>query len=327
MGEGAEKPVDHRIGLRRAIRSIRTRLAAPVTFSYRRDEWAAQATNGSVRYDISYQPNRNRWYLDASWQTRGIRPPSLDELRRSRALGVDLNADHLACWVLDSSGNPVGPPHTVPLRLNALSASTRDGRLRGAIAAIRRVARMSGCRSIVIEDLDFADARQIGRETLGRGRRARYLRKTISGIPTRRFRTFLAGMAANADLWVIAVDPGWTSKWGRRYWLAPLSRTTRSSIAITGHHAAAVVIARRGQGIGARRRQGVTGRDQRIVAGELPARPGQRLPDQEGPGPLGGQRAAVVPRKTRPAERTSSGTRWPRTVRDHRAGATSCSAP
>jgi hypothetical protein len=30
MGEGAEKPVDHRIGLRRAIRSIRTRLAAPV---------------------------------------------------------------------------------------------------------------------------------------------------------------------------------------------------------------------------------------------------------------------------------------------------------
>jgi hypothetical protein len=146
---------------------------------------------------------------------------------------------------------------------------------------------MSGCRSIVIEDLDFADARQTGRETLGRGRRARYLRKTISGIPTRRFRTFLAGMAANADLWVIAVDPGWTSKWGRRYWLAPLSRTTRSSIAITGHHAAAVVIARRGQGIGVRRRQGVTGRDQRIVAGELPARPGQRLPDQEGPGPPG----------------------------------------
>ena len=29
------------------------RLQCPVTFSYRRDEWAAQATNGSVRYDIS----------------------------------------------------------------------------------------------------------------------------------------------------------------------------------------------------------------------------------------------------------------------------------
>jgi hypothetical protein len=66
----------------------------------------------------------------------------------------------------------------------------------------------------VVEDLDFTDARQTGRETLGRGRRARWFRKTVSGMPTRRFRTFLAGMAANADLWVIAVDPGWTSKWG-----------------------------------------------------------------------------------------------------------------
>jgi hypothetical protein len=93
-------------------RACTYRLQCPVTFSYRRDEWAAQATNGSVRYDISYQPNRNRWYLDASWQTRGIRPPSLDELRRSRALGVDLNADHLACWVLDSSGNP--SVHRIP---------------------------------------------------------------------------------------------------------------------------------------------------------------------------------------------------------------------
>jgi hypothetical protein len=81
----------------------------------------------------------------------------------------------------------------------------------------------------------------------------------------------------------------------------PLRRTTRSPIAITRHHAAAVVIARRGQGVGARRRQGVAGRDQRIVAGELPARPDERLPDHQGPGPPGGQRAAaVVPRKTRP---------------------------
>lgn len=308
-------------------RACTYRLACPVAFHHRGDEWAVQAASGSVRYDISYRPDRNRWYLDASWQTKAARPPALDELRRSRALGVDLNAEHLACWVLDSSGNPIGTPHTISLQLDALSASTRDGRLRSAIAALLRLARTNGCRSIVIEDLDFTGARQSGRETLGRGRRARRFRKTISGMPTRRFRTFLAGMAANAGLWVIAVDPGWTSKWGQRYWLAPLSQTTRSPIAVTRHHAAAVVIARRGQGVGARRRQGVTGRDQRIAAGELPARPDQRLPDHEGPGPPGGQRAAAVPCKTRPAERISSGTRWPKTVRDHRAGSTSCSTP
>jgi IS605 OrfB family transposase len=308
-------------------RACTYRLACPVAFHHRRDEWAVQAGTGPVRYDISYRPDRNRWYLDASWQTKAARPPALDELRRSRALGVDLNAEHLACWVLDSSGNPIGTPHPIALQLDALSASTRDGRLRSAIAALLRLARTNGCRSIVIEDLDLTDARQSGRETLGRGRHARRFRKAISGMPTRRFRTVLAGMAVNAGLWVIAVDPGWTSKWGQRYWLAPLSQTTRSPVAVTRHHAAAVVIARRGRGVGARRRQGVTGRDQKIAAGELPARPDQRLPDHEGPGPPGGQRAAAVPCKTRPAERISSGTRWPKTVRDHRAGSTSCSTP
>jgi hypothetical protein len=95
-------------------RACTYRLACPVTFHHRRDEWAVQAASGSVRYDISYRPDRNRWYLDASWQTKAVRSPTLDELRRSRALGVDLNAEHLDCWVLDASGNPVGSPHTIP---------------------------------------------------------------------------------------------------------------------------------------------------------------------------------------------------------------------
>jgi hypothetical protein len=293
-------------------RACTYRLACPVDFHHRRDQWAAQAANGPVRYDISFQPDRNRWYLDASWQAKAIQPPTLAELRRNRTIGVDLNADHLACWVVDTSGNPVGPPHTIPLRLDDLPTSARDGRLRAAITTILRLARTNGCRSIVLEDLDFTDARQTGRERFGHGRRARCLRKAISGIPTRRFRNYLAGMAANADVWVIAVDPGWTSKWGQRYWRAPLDQATKSSITVTRHHAAAVVIARRGQGVGARRRQGVTGHDQRIVAGELPARPDQRLPGYEGPGPPVGQRAAGAPQKTRPAERPARDPGGPR---------------
>jgi hypothetical protein len=91
-------------------RACTYRLACPVTFHHRRDEWAVQAATGPVRYDISYEPSRNRWYLDASWQTEAVQPPPLDELRRSQALGVDLNAEHLACWVLDSSGNRLDSP-------------------------------------------------------------------------------------------------------------------------------------------------------------------------------------------------------------------------
>ena len=41
-----------------------------------------------------------------------------------------------------------------------------------------------GCRSITVEDLDFVDARQVGRETLGRGRRGKRFRRTVAGIPT-----------------------------------------------------------------------------------------------------------------------------------------------
>jgi hypothetical protein len=285
----------------------RYRLACPVVFTHRGDEWAAQAATGAVRYDITFDPAKGRWYLHASWRLPRVATRSLQELRHDRALGIDLNAGHLDAWVLDASGNPLGPPHTIPLDLDSLPTSTRNGRLRAAISTLLGLATEGGCRSIVVENLNFADARQTGRETLGRGRRGKRFRRMISGIPTRAFRDLVVGMATNSGLWVIAVDPGWTSVWGRRYWQAPLNQSTKPSVTVSGHHAAAVVIGRRGLGLGARRRPGVPGHDRRIVAGELPARPDHQRPGREGPGPPGGRRAAATPRRTRPAERTRLG--------------------
>jgi hypothetical protein len=170
----------------------RYRLDCLVSFTHRADEWATQAVSGAVHYDISYQPDRNRWYLDASWRIETVQPPTLQELRSCRALGVDLNADHLACWVLDPNGNPVGPPYTIGLDLVGLPASTRDGRLRAAITVILRIAVASGCQTLVVENLNFADVRQVGRESLGRGRRGKRFRNIVSGMPTRKFRSALA---------------------------------------------------------------------------------------------------------------------------------------
>jgi hypothetical protein len=68
---------------------------------------AAQATTGAVRYDISFGTAKNRWYLDASWKLSSVTPPSLEELRQHQTFNVDLNAGHLAGWVLDPCGNPV----------------------------------------------------------------------------------------------------------------------------------------------------------------------------------------------------------------------------
>ena len=89
-------------------------IAAPMRFAHRADEWAARvAGRRAVRYDITYDPERGRWYLDASWKTTPEPAPQLDDLRAGRVLGVDLNDGHLAVCVLDASGNPIGEPSTI----------------------------------------------------------------------------------------------------------------------------------------------------------------------------------------------------------------------
>jgi hypothetical protein len=243
----------------------RYRLSCPVGFLYRGDEAAAQAATGAVRYDISFDPAKDRWYLDASWKTPQAPAVSLEELREAPLLAVDLNYGHLAAWRVTPDGNPLGAPVTIPLELAGLPASRRDGRVRAAISELIRLARIHGCTAIAIEDLDFTEARAEGRERSGsrpsRGKRGRGFRRIVAGIPTARFRDRLAHMAYNVGLSVIAVDPAYTSRWGAEHWLAPLREQNKVT---TGHHAAAVVIGRRAHGHKARRRAGVTGTDQRI---------------------------------------------------------------
>jgi IS605 OrfB family transposase len=230
-------------------------LSCPVTFSYRSDEVAAQAASGAVRYDITYDPAKGRWYLDASWKMPKVATPSLDGLRGHRVLGVDHNASHLAAIVVDPSGNPAGVPTTLGICLAGLSTTTRDGHLRAVISELIRRAKENGCRAIVIEDLDFNDARDVGRERSGRrpsrGKRGRSYRRLVAGMPTAKFASRLNQMAANAGLSVIAVDPAYTSMWGTEHWLGALKEISRES---NGHHAAALVIGRRGLAQRARRR-------------------------------------------------------------------------
>ncbi|MDO0936287.1 hypothetical protein QQY66_32990 [Streptomyces sp. DG2A-72] len=236
-------------------------LDAAAVFSHQGGQWADRIASGaSVRYDITYDPARGRWYLDASWSTTAkgqtAPVPALETLRQHPVLAVDVNADHLAAWVLDSCGNPVGAPHTMPLQLSGLPATTRDARLRAAISQLLHLAQRHECAALVIENLDFADARATGREKLGRGRRGKAFRRLVAGIPTAKFRDRLSGMAHHAGLSVIAVDPAYTSRWGAQHWLHPLKEQQASSVSTTatGHHAAAVVVGRRGLGCTARRR-------------------------------------------------------------------------
>jgi hypothetical protein len=139
----------------------------------------------------------------------------------------------------------------------------------------------------------------------------------VASIPTRRFRDRLVQMCANQGLWVVAVDPAYTSKWGRQYWQGPLqTKTPRTTVTV--HHAAAVVIGRRSLGYRARRRPGVPPTHQRMGAGES-YRPG-RLRSRAGAGPDPPARRPGGPTwGVRPAAATGIGfgSRWSNTVRGH----------
>ena len=283
----------------------RYRLSCLVAFSYRGGEVAAQAATGAVRYDITRDPSSGRWYLDASWRTTPGAAPDLAELRAHPVVAVDVNAGHLAAWVLLPDGNPAGPPVTIPLVLAGMPAAVRDGRVRAAVSELIRIGRAHGARSVVIENLDFARARTEGRERAGsrpsRGRRGRAFRALVSGIPTGRFRDRLAQMAFNAGMAVLAVDPAYTSRWGAEHWLAPLAYQT--PVPVSGHHAAAVVIGRRGLGHRARRREGVTGSGQRTAPRRAaPRAPGPRSTASRDGGTRQARRQPQPRRKTGQAQ-------------------------
>jgi IS605 OrfB family transposase len=233
----------------------RYRLSCPVEFTYRGGEVAAQAATGAVRYDISYDPESGRWYVDASWRTAPSPVPSLDELRQHPVVALDVNDGHLAVTSVCPDGNILGTARTLDLDLTGQSATARDGRLRAAITDLLTHAHAVGAGAIVIENLDFADTRRQGREKTGnrpsRGRKGRRFRRQIAGIPTAKFRDRLTQMASNTGLAIIVIDPAYTSKWAAQHWLAPMKTHHPQT---SGHHAAALVIGRRGLGHRARRR-------------------------------------------------------------------------
>jgi hypothetical protein len=296
----------------------RYRLSCPVAFPYRGDDVAAQAATGAVRYDITHDPATGRWYLDASWTTAPRPVPAIEVLRQYPVVAVDVNAGHLALTVVAPDGNMLRAPFTVPLELAGLPAGTRDGRLRAAISGLIATAGRHDARAIVIEDLGFADARAEGRERSGnrpsRGRRGRGFRRMVADIPTGKFRDRLTQMTANAGLHVIIVDPAYTSRWGAEHWLAPLLEHHPHT---TGHHAAALVIGRRG--LGYRARRSATGNR---PAPEDATRPAQARPRANRP--PGSHTGNPPPHETpgsrqapRPAGLTGArrATRQPKTVR------------
>lgn len=247
------RPVQRQLGV-----PARVRLRHPVPLHHHASEVQGRLEERlAVRVGVYRELNRKgreKTMLRLSWARPAVEPLSLQQARVGGLLAVDLNADHLACALLDQDGNPLGQPHRIDLGLkdpagHKLPASLRDARLREAVSQIIRIAQASGVRTIAIEDLGFT-----GETTREKHGRNKTFRDTLSGFPTLQFRDRLAAMTATAGLTLVSVDPRYTSKVGgkawQRLWRRPTSPTTQagapaSQSFATRHEGAAVAIGRR----------------------------------------------------------------------------------
>jgi hypothetical protein len=228
-------------------------LEATCVFGYREDEWRAQVrANRAVGCTIRFE--RGRCYLSAAFTpARPGLPEGVDDetllaaARSGGTVGIDHNADHLATWRLDVHGNPIGRPVRIEVDYSG-STARRDAQVRRACSELIRHTKETGATALVIEDLGFETSRE---ECGWAGRSGRAFRSTVAGMPTARFAARLIAMAHRAHLAVILIDPAYTSRWGAAYWRRSTSTHTYKT---SRHDASAIVIGRRGQGLGARRR-------------------------------------------------------------------------
>ncbi|MGW7289934.1 IS200/IS605 family accessory protein TnpB-related protein [Streptomyces sp. NPDC054847] len=283
-------------------------LTGRIRFAHRGQERADRtAANRAVAYRIHHDVDRGRWYVTASWQTPVSKTVPPAAALADGVIGVDMNADHLAAWRLDTHGNPCGEPRRFPYDLTG-PAGHRDAQVRHALTRLLHWATSCGVKAIAVEDLDFTAEKT--REKHGRRKRFRQL---VSGMPTGRLRARLTSMADATGITIVAVDPAYTSTWGAQHWQKPLTHTTRKT---TRHDAASIAIGRRAQGYPVRRRTPPPPQHQRDAAGHRTVQAGSGALGREEPRHrVPGPRTRSVPPDT---ERTRA-TRTPKTVRDVRS--------
>jgi len=170
-------------------------LAATAVFSHRGEEWTQRITSGnSLSYTITRRPGRAGRHLTAAWvipaQPYWVSHQDCqageDLYATGPVVGVYLNDGHLAVRRLDTHGNPVGSAERIDFDISGTSPR-RDAQVRHAITLLIHHAAKHNVTAIAVEDLDFADARATGRETMGRGKRGKRFRRTVPiyGCPPR----------------------------------------------------------------------------------------------------------------------------------------------
>ena len=196
--------------------------------AYRREhgEKAARAT--ALGQAISYRFKRDAkgWRVFVSTEMMDV--PVVTDKRRG-AIGVDLNADHLAVAETDSSGNCINA-WRVPLVTYGKNTNQAEAIIGDAVASVVEYAREVG-KPIVIERLDFRQ-----KKSVLEGESRKYSRM-LSSFSYGKIKAYFLSRGYREGVEVHQVNPAYSSVVGRVKFM--------ERYGLTVHQAAALVLARR----------------------------------------------------------------------------------
>ena len=196
--------------------------------AYRREhgEKAARAT--ALGQAISYRFKRDAkgWRVFATTELPEV---AVTTDRRRGAIGVDLNADHLAVAETDASGNYLNS-WRVPLVTYGKRHHQGEALIGDAVASVVEYARGAG-KPLVVEKLDFRQ-----KKAVLEGESRKYSRM-LSGFSYGKIKAYFISRGYREGVEIIEVNPAYSSVVGRVKFM--------ERYGLTVHQAAALVLARR----------------------------------------------------------------------------------
>ena len=177
--------------------------------------------------------------------------------RGARFAGVDVNAGHIDVAICDVYGNLIGKPRTVYFDSYRSDKQNKSSVLH-ALDVVRHFCERRHVECVFFEDLKgFLNSRS---RTLNEGGHA--FRRCVSLIPTGQIKDWAIRKLSNDSCHVEFVAAAYTSQCAKEFWLGSSLTASSdgsgscSSVFSGVHQAAALMIARRGLGLGLYRRFG-----------------------------------------------------------------------
>ena len=202
---------------------------------YRREhgEKAARATELGQPISYRFKRDARGWRVFVTTNMVGV-PVVTDQ--RSGAIGVDLNADHLAVAETDSSGNYL-TAWRVPLVIYGKNTRQAEALIGDAVASVVEYAKEVG-KPIVIEKLDFRQ-----KKAILEGQSRKYSRM-LSSFSYGKVKAYFISRGYREGVEVHQVNPAYSSVIGRVKFM--------ERYGLSVHQAAALVLARRSLGFSER---------------------------------------------------------------------------